>query len=177
MATPRPKHWHFMDYVIVRTRDRKDVCITRALTGADDCWTDHQLIRSIMSVKLAPKRRLQQKQCRRKINVEGLKDPIKRNLFRQCLKEDLMNSQQLRKTVDGAWSTLKSSIISTCEKTLGFSTRKHQDWFDENDREIEELIDRKRKTFCAWQNDTNSKQKKLAHQQAKAEAQRRTRDM
>uniref|UniRef100_UPI00398F4583 craniofacial development protein 2-like n=1 Tax=Pristiophorus japonicus TaxID=55135 RepID=UPI00398F4583 len=35
---PRSKHWHLLDYVIVRARDRKDVRITRV----DDCWTDHR---------------------------------------------------------------------------------------------------------------------------------------
>lgn len=85
-----------IDYVTVR---RKDVCITQALIEANDCWTDHWLICSVMSIKLAPKRRLQQKQCRWKINVEGLKDPIKRNLSHQCLKEDLDCSMLLANMV------------------------------------------------------------------------------
>ncbi|KAK0135467.1 Craniofacial development protein 2 [Merluccius polli] len=49
---PRPKCWHLIDYVIVRAKDRKDVKITRAMTGADDCWTDHRLIHSIMTIRL-----------------------------------------------------------------------------------------------------------------------------
>uniref|UniRef100_H3A6M0 Endonuclease/exonuclease/phosphatase domain-containing protein n=1 Tax=Latimeria chalumnae TaxID=7897 RepID=H3A6M0_LATCH len=37
------------------TRDRKDVHITQAMQGANDCWTDHRLVRSSMSIRLAPK--------------------------------------------------------------------------------------------------------------------------
>ncbi|XP_076043763.1 uncharacterized protein LOC143026866 [Oratosquilla oratoria] len=52
---PRSKHWHLIDYNIVRSRDQQDVLLTRALTGADECWTDHRLITSIMKIKLRPK--------------------------------------------------------------------------------------------------------------------------
>uniref|UniRef100_H3AQM2 Uncharacterized protein n=1 Tax=Latimeria chalumnae TaxID=7897 RepID=H3AQM2_LATCH len=120
----------------------------------------------------------EQKQCRQKINVERLKDPIKRDLFHQCLNKKLKNSNQLQQeSVSSIWGALKSTIISASVETLGFSTRKRQDWFDENDREIQELINRKCKAFCAWQNDINSKQKKLHHQRTKAEVQRRIRGM
>ncbi|XP_076030428.1 uncharacterized protein LOC143018729 [Oratosquilla oratoria] len=37
------------------SRDQQDVLITRALTGTDECWTNHRLITSIMKVKLRPK--------------------------------------------------------------------------------------------------------------------------
>jgi exonuclease III len=46
---PRSKHWHLIDYVIVRKRDLQDVLITKAMTAADECWTDHQLITSTMT--------------------------------------------------------------------------------------------------------------------------------
>ncbi|KAG6926988.1 craniofacial development protein 2 [Chelydra serpentina] len=55
---PWSKRWHLLDYVIVRARDRSDVLLTRAMTSADDHWTDHRLIRSTMKIKIAPKWRL-----------------------------------------------------------------------------------------------------------------------
>ncbi|KAJ4942915.1 hypothetical protein JOQ06_005427, partial [Pogonophryne albipinna] len=42
---PRSKHWHLIDYVIVRRSDIRDVHITRAMRGAE-CWTDHPRPRS-----------------------------------------------------------------------------------------------------------------------------------
>ena len=38
---PRSKHWHLIDYVITRQRDRTDVLITKAVRGPAACWTDH----------------------------------------------------------------------------------------------------------------------------------------
>ena len=40
---PRSKHWHLIDYVIVRRTDRQDVRVTKTMCGAD-CWTDHRLV-------------------------------------------------------------------------------------------------------------------------------------
>ncbi|KAK1890299.1 Craniofacial development protein 2 [Dissostichus eleginoides] len=71
---PRSKLWHLIDYVIVRSKDRRDVLHTRAMTSADDCWTDHRLIRSIMSIRLMRKRRMQKRQSRPKLNIDLLGD-------------------------------------------------------------------------------------------------------
>uniref|UniRef100_H3B304 Endonuclease/exonuclease/phosphatase domain-containing protein n=1 Tax=Latimeria chalumnae TaxID=7897 RepID=H3B304_LATCH len=71
---PRSKHWHLLDYVIVRARDRKDVHITRAMRGANDCWTDHRLVRSSMSIRLAPKYRRSSKKSRRRFTIHTLQD-------------------------------------------------------------------------------------------------------
>ena len=50
---PRSKHWHLIDYVIVRQRDRQDVRVTKSMCGAD-CWTDHRLITSKMKIRILP---------------------------------------------------------------------------------------------------------------------------
>ena len=44
---PSSKHWHLIDYVIVRCLDMNKVQITRAMRGAE-CSTDHRLIRSTL---------------------------------------------------------------------------------------------------------------------------------
>lgn len=53
---PRSKHWHLIDYVIVRRRDRQDVRVTKAMCGAE-CWTDHRLIISKVNLRIQPMRR------------------------------------------------------------------------------------------------------------------------
>ena len=40
---PCSKHWHLIDYVIVRRKDKQDVRVTKTVCGAD-CWTDHRLV-------------------------------------------------------------------------------------------------------------------------------------
>jgi len=66
---PRSKHWHLIDFVIVRRSDLHDVKITRAMRGAD-CWTDHRLIRSQLSMRVRPPARMKQP-CKR-LNTNAL---------------------------------------------------------------------------------------------------------
>lgn len=59
------RQWHLIDYVITRRKDLSMVLITKALRGADDCWTDHRLMFS--SLHANP--------FRKKFDVSALKDP------------------------------------------------------------------------------------------------------
>ncbi|CAH1277736.1 Hypp9773 [Branchiostoma lanceolatum] len=62
---PRSKHWHLIDFVITRKRDRQDVKVSKAMCGAE-CWTDHRLVVSKVKLRIQPKRRPQgQKTCKR----------------------------------------------------------------------------------------------------------------
>ena len=73
----RSKHWHLLDYVLVKAVDLQDVQITRVMRGAE-CWTDHRLVRTSLrsayafvpqpenrnlSVNLGPKSRPVQPTC------------------------------------------------------------------------------------------------------------------
>ena len=42
------------------------------------------------------------------------------------------------------WKQMKTILQETTAKVVGLSTRKHQDWFDEEDKEIQELLEKKR---------------------------------
>ena len=55
---PRSKHWHLIDYVIVRRRDLNEVQITRAMRGAE-CSTEHRLMRSTLRLTVRPPARRQ----------------------------------------------------------------------------------------------------------------------
>ena len=39
---------------------------------------------------------------------------------------------------------MKTALQETTAEVVGLSTWKHQDWFDEGDKEIQELIEKKR---------------------------------
>lgn len=79
------------------------------------------------------------------------------------------SSQGYPDSINQHWSLLKSTILDTCKTTLGYKSKKLQDWFDENDTEIEQLISNKRKAFHAWQDDITSKVKRAVHSRAKAD--------
>lgn len=76
----------------LRAKDRHDVLLTRAMMSANDCWTDHRLIHSMMAIKIIPQHRLQGRKPRRKMNTQALQDPIKRDCFQMTLKDHLKNS-------------------------------------------------------------------------------------
>jgi len=53
---PRSKHWHIIDYAVVRQRDRRDVRLTRVMRGAE-CWTDNRLLVSKLRLTVRPPRK------------------------------------------------------------------------------------------------------------------------
>ena len=71
---PCSKHWHLIDYIMVRAKDRQDVRVTKAMCGAD-CWTDHRLIISKTKLHIQPRRRPQGQTVVKKLNVNKLKLP------------------------------------------------------------------------------------------------------
>ncbi|KAL8605813.1 hypothetical protein ACOMHN_064121 [Nucella lapillus] len=69
---PRSWHWHLIDYVIIRAKDRQDVRITKAVCGAD-CWTDHRPIVSKLIFSIQQKRTPQGQKDAKKLNITKLK--------------------------------------------------------------------------------------------------------
>ena len=64
---PRSKHWHMIDFIITRCRDKMDIHSTRVMRGAN-CWTDHQMLRSKVAFRI-----------RQKYNRQGTNKPTKLN--------------------------------------------------------------------------------------------------
>ncbi|XP_037136570.1 uncharacterized protein LOC119139708 isoform X1 [Syngnathus acus] len=145
------------------------------MMDSEACWTDHRLIQSTMSIRLKRKRRLQKKLSRQRLNLETLNETATLQLFQASLGESL--NQEYPEDIEEHWSLLKSSILDTCSATLGYKSRKHQDWFDENDTAIEQLISKKRETFRVWQNDITCKAMRQAHSRAKADVKSRVRQI
>ena len=81
---PRSKHWHLIDFIIVRQRDIRDVRATRAMRGAEG-WNDHRLVRAVLALHIAPLRGNRPKTVRAAYNVTRLKDPSYRARFQQVL--------------------------------------------------------------------------------------------
>ena len=42
------------------------------------------------------------------------------------------------------WKQMNTVLQETTAEVVGLSIRKHQDWFDEADKEIQELLEKKR---------------------------------
>ena len=63
-------------------------------------------------------------------------------------------------------------MIESAKLTIEPKKKVHQDWFDENDERIKELLDDKQKAFIEWQNDisTSSKHDRFKYLQRQAQA-------
>ena len=60
------------------------------------------------------------------------------------------------------WTVFQKVVLSSAATTIGHTSRKHQDWFDDNDEEIKLLLEGKHCLHKAHQYDTSSVSKKAA---------------
>lgn len=172
---PRSKHWHTLDYILTRARDRGDVHITRSVPGADDCWTDHRLLISRLSVTtLRPPRRTPDSVPHQRFDCSKLRNPQLAQNFREACERHLADPVG-QATVEHHWTTLRDAMTRAAEETLGYTTKKRQDWFDENDATISLLIEAKRQARLALENQPTAANKR-AHKVAVADCQRGIRE-
>ena len=143
---PRSKHWHLIDYVIVRRKDRQDVRVTTTMCGAD-CWTDHRLVVSKLNLRIQPARRPQ-----------GKKVPKRQYSKRQAFINDfcsrLDTMEHRSDDPEENWTVFRDTVHSSAMDSLGPVFHKHQDWFDENGEEIQGLLEEKHQKHKAYLSDT-----------------------
>ena len=178
---PRSKHWHLIDYVITRQKDLKDFTITRAMRGAE-CWTDHRLLRSIVKIKIRPPARKQAK--RKNINRAPFHDQAKLADLRSALSDAVNNleTQNLgplpnHEYFSAKWEVISASLFSTTVSVLGNTQRRHQDWFDSNNNEIQDILRRKNQAHTAALNNPSSGEARRKFSELRSEAQTILRQM
>nr|VZI48604.1 unnamed protein product [Spirometra erinaceieuropaei] len=155
---PRSRQWHLLDYVLVRRRDQRDVLVTKAIAGADG-WTDHRLVISKMRIRLETRRRPQGKRPPGKLNVALLSLPAHHLHFSNELAQRLDNlpiaaaadaAAAENASVENSWCQLRDTVQSTALAVLGRAPRQHQDWFDDNDAAIRNLLAEKNRLHKAY---------------------------
>ena len=173
---PRSKHWHLLDYVIVRQKDRQDVRVTKAMCGAE-CWTDHRLIVCKLNLRIQPPRRPQGSKTPKRLNVSKLKcDTVKQSLV-QDLDSKLEAITLDSDDVESDWATLHDAVYASAMAAVGPTTRKQQDWFDENNDRIQQLLEEKHRIHKALLNNPNSTSRKAAFTNIKRTVQQELRQM
>nr|VZI51647.1 unnamed protein product [Spirometra erinaceieuropaei] len=152
---PRSRQWHLLDYVLVRRREQRDVLVTKAIAGAEG-WTDHRLVISKMRIRLQPCRRPQGKRPPGKLNVALLSLPAHHLHFSNELAQWLDNlpiadaAAAENASVENRWCQLRDTVQSTALAVLGRAPRQHQDWFDDNDAAIRNLLAEKNRLHKAY---------------------------
>ena len=140
---PRSKHWHMIDYIITRQRDKMDIHSTKVMRGAN-CWTDHQLLRSKVAFALRPKCRRQGTTLPNRLNT----DQLRVNRHRINLEQEMDNAMTDWRVQEGmgvnqVWASLSQVVYKTANNVLGKLERKHQDWFDTEDSELKMLMQKR----------------------------------
>nr|VZI26313.1 unnamed protein product [Spirometra erinaceieuropaei] len=179
---PRSRQWHLLDYVLVRRRDQRDVLVTKAIAGADG-WTDHRLVISKMRIRLQPRRRPQGKRPPGKLNVALLSLPAHHLHFSNDLAQRLDNlpiaadaAAAENASVENRWCQLRDTVQSTALAVLGRAPRQHQDWFDDNDAAIRNLLAEKNRLHKAYV-DHPTDATKAAFYRSRRQLQQRLREM
>ena len=132
----RSKHWHLIDYIIVRKRDIKDAYSVRTMRGAE-CGTDHRLVRAKFGLSISPKHRKRPSPLPKRINVCLLKNPdILKDFQENIAKVPPLNNEN-------PWPSFRDSVTNIATKILGFKKRKSSNWFDDNQASILPLLDAK----------------------------------
>ena len=133
------KEWHMIDYVITRQRDIKDVLSTRAMCGST-VWSDHRLVRAKLAFKIKAPQHRHRLKPKKKPDLSKLKSPIVRETLSIKLQESYDAADLPAATATASWDTFKDITLKIAEEVLGHPTRKHRDWFDENDPLIKPLL-------------------------------------
>nr|VZI50645.1 unnamed protein product [Spirometra erinaceieuropaei] len=102
---PRSRHWHLLDYVLVRRRDQRDVLVTKAIAGADGN---------------------EQAQRLDKIPITDAADD------EATIAENI--------SLENRWCQLRDTVQATTLAVLGLAPRQQQDWFDDKDAAIRNLL-------------------------------------
>nr|VZI47700.1 unnamed protein product [Spirometra erinaceieuropaei] len=178
---PRSRQWHLLDYVLVRRRDQRDVLVTKAIAGADG-WTDHRLVISKMRIRLQPRRRPQCKRPPGKLNVALLSLPAHHLHFSNELAQRLHNlpiadaAAAANASVENRRCQMRDTVQSTALAVLGRAPRQHQDWFDDNDAAIRNLLAEKNRLHKAYV-DHPTEDSKTAFFRSRRQLQQRLREM
>ncbi|BHF79626.1 hypothetical protein SprV_0702274700 [Sparganum proliferum] len=147
-----------LSYVLVRRLDQQDVMVTKAVPGADG-WTDYRLVISMMRIRAQPRRRPQDRRPPGRLNTALLSLSAHHLHFSNELPQRLDNLPVAAVTAAGAadenasvenrWCQLRDTVPSTALAVLGRARHQHQDWFDENDSVISNLLAEKNRLHKA----------------------------
>jgi len=125
---PRSKHWHLLDYVIVRRSDRRDVHLTRAMRGAE-CWTDHPLVCASIQLNIRPP--VRKRQPKKRLDVRACDDPLKMDLLRENIFAKLQSIPHTdplvhkdTEALTAEWTDLSRCFTDAATASLGISTKK-----------------------------------------------------
>ena len=124
----RSKHWHQLDHVIANKDARQYIAVTKANILAD-CFTDHRLL--VCKCKFTLKRRKKGVKPPKKLDTRMTRE--RKDKLEQFLDEKLAECSE-------EWDDFKALLQEAAEHTFDKKKKASNDWFDEQDEEIQQLL-------------------------------------
>lgn len=131
---PRSGHGHLIDFILTRKSDLRDICNVKVLRSAE-CGTDHKLVRGKFKLYIRKKMRTSGVRVPKRIDISKLHDSDLKKEFNQKLENANLTE---------SWNSFKTQVYDTGAEVLGYVSKKHSDWFDDNNQEIQQLLETKR---------------------------------
>ncbi|KAK2177278.1 hypothetical protein NP493_608g00006 [Ridgeia piscesae] len=132
-----------INFIITRCRDEMDIHSTRAMRGAN-CWTDHQMLRSNVAFRIRQRHGTSNPT---KLNTTKLSTISHRESFEQEMDSALAQWEEKESSIpDEEWAALQQVVYNTIKTYLGKPDRKHHDWFDPNNQELQTIMSRRDQT-------------------------------
>ena len=130
-----------------------------------------------LNLRIQPARRPKDNRTHKRLGVSKLNQDSMRQAFINDISNHLGAMNLSSEDPEENWTVIQNVVHSSAATTLGHSSRKHQDWFDENDEEIKSLFEEKHRLHKALQDDTCSVSKKATYSNICKTVQNRLRDM
>ena len=113
----------------------------------------------------------------KRLDVSKLKQDSKRQVFINDICSRLDAMELCSDDPEENRAVFRDTVHSPTMDSLGPVSRKHQDWFDKNDEEIQGLLEEKHQKHKAYLSDTSSVSNKAAYSNICKAVQTRLRDM
>ena len=132
------------------------------MCGAD-CWTDHRLVVSKLNLRIQPARRPQGKKAPKRLDDSKLNHDSMSQAFINDISNQLGAMNLSSEDPEENCAVFQKVVHSSAATTIGHLSRKHQEWFDENDEEIKLFLEEKHCLHKTHQDNTSSVSKKAAY--------------
>ena len=129
------------------------------------------------NLRFQPVRRPQGKKVPKKLDVSKLKQDRKRQAFVNDVWSRLDALEHSSEDVDESWTIFRDTVHSSAMNFLGPVSRKHQDWFGKNEKEIQGLLEEKHQQHKTYLRNTSSVSSKTAYSNICKTVQTRLKDM
>ncbi|KAI8506599.1 hypothetical protein Bbelb_160260 [Branchiostoma belcheri] len=107
------------------------------------CGTDHYMVRAVCNLRTAPVHQKRARQPPRKLDVSLLPQKADSEELENKVSDRINQLQEPTspdRSVNERWGQVSSVVYAAAREVLGHPRRRHADWFDQNDTEIERLI-------------------------------------